>query len=574
MRNMKVGVKLLIMTVPLMILLVVVTIASGMRQLHVLREAKEVYFKELAEIEATLITADRDLYQAQLAMQQSEIAKYTGEDNAGFISDYEENLQQSYDAVAKAKAGFGKDDYLFTEYKAEGIDKTNKQLLEAFDADVHAWAAVYNPKTGEGVYDDQLAAFKTARENLNGMEDSLEAYESYIDNKLEGRVKKGVTSMVIVIVIFAVLCAVVMVYVVKYILGSIYEIQKDLRTMADKDLSTAPHINSSSDEFGDLSRSGEELFGSLNEIISNISESANSVAESGKDISELAKVTDSQVGTITDAINDMAQTATQQAHDVSDISMNMDELNGMIDNSRTASEELERASSEIDSVTGAGVEEIEKLTGITQESMQAFTEIFGLIEGITDRANKISMASQLISDIAEQTNLLSLNASIEAARAGEAGRGFAVVAEEIGKLANQSQESAGTINRMLDELHTAIESANRQSDAVKNYVDLQRESVDATKSRFEDIVCAIEKVNVEIESINSINAQMAESFDQVNGLVTNLSASAEENAASSEEIAAIATEVKMSVNDVSVKSDEIRETADNLVSVVNEFELV
>ena len=571
MRNMKVGVKLLIMTVPLMVLLIVVTIASGLRQMSVLRESKKVYYEELAEIEATLITADRDMYQAQLALEKAEVTKYTGEVNPELIDDYKENLQQSYDAVGTAKDAFSQDDYLFTEYKADGIDKTNKELLESFDADVHAWAAVYNPETGEGDYNSQFAAFKTARESLNSMEDSLVAYEEYVDGDLESRIKKGVISMVIVIVVFALICAVIMVYLVKYFISNISGIQKDLRTMADKNLSTVPHLNSSHDEFGQLSRSSEELFGSLNEIIGNISEASNSVAESGKTISELAKNTDSQVGTITDAIGDMAQTATQQAHDVSDISVNMDELNGMIDNSRAASEALELVSGEIDSVTGAGVDEIEKLTNITQESLQAFNEIFGLIEGITDRANQISMASQLISDIAEQTNLLSLNASIEAARAGEAGRGFAVVAEEIGKLANQSQESAGTINQMLDELHGAIENANKQSDAVKNYVELQRESVDATKARFEDIVSAIEKVNSEIGNINSINAQMSDSFDQVNGLVTNLSASAEENAASSEEIAAIATEVKTCVNDVSLKSDEICETADNLVQVVNEF---
>ncbi len=573
MRNLKVGPKLLLMTVPLVVLLVVVTIASGIRQMKVLEDAKDVYYDQLAKIESTLITADRDLYQAQLGLEQAFQLKELGRDTKDAVATYEENYQQCVDAVASLEKKFADDKYLYETYKGNGVEATNKEMLAKFSADLQAWAANYNPKTGEGDYEGQFGYFDTTRENLNGMEDNLASYESYINNKLKSRIKKGIISMIIVIVLFAIICAFVMVYLIRYFLYCIQGISTDLRTMADKNLCAVPHLNSSHDEFGDLSRSSEELYGNLNDIIRNIAGATNTVANSGKDISDLAKNTDSQVGTITDAINDMAQTATQQAHDVSDISMNMDELNRMIDNSRAASDVLERASNDIDHVTGAGVQEIDKLTDITQESLEAFNEIFSLIDGITDRANQISTASQLISDIAEQTNLLSLNASIEAARAGEAGRGFAVVAEEIGKLANQSQESAGTINRMLDELHSAIDNANRQSDAVKEYVDRQRQSVDNTKARFEDIVDAIEKVNGEIENINNINAQMSGSFDTVSELVTNLSASAEENAASSEEIAAIASEVKMRVYEVSEKSEEISDTADNLVNIVNEFVL-
>ncbi len=79
---------------------------------------------------------------------------------------------------------------------------------------------------------------------------------------------------------------------------------------------------------------------------------------------------------------------------------------------------------------------------------QAVTQV----ESLRTSALDIADATGEIAAIADQTNLLALNAAIEAARAGDQGRGFAVVADEVRNLAQRTQETTRTIDRVIERL--------------------------------------------------------------------------------------------------------------------------
>lgn len=105
---------------------------------------------------------------------------------------------------------------------------------------------------------------------------------------------------------------------------------------------------------------------------------------------------------------------------------------------------------------------------------------------------KIRAAVDLITSIAEETNLLSLNASIEAARAGEQGRGFAVVAGQIQKLAEQSNESAGSIADIIGELLKDSENSVHIMEEVQEIMNEQQEKLQATRRQFMEVGDGIE----------------------------------------------------------------------------------
>ena len=84
--------------------------------------------------------------------------------------------------------------------------------------------------------------------------------------------------------------------------------------------------------------------------------------------------------------------------------------------------------------------------------------------------NVIKTLTEDILSIASQTNLLALNASIEAARAGEAGKGFAVVADEIRQLADNSRNTANSIQEISEEVVSSVEQLAVSSDKLLEYV--------------------------------------------------------------------------------------------------------
>ncbi len=85
--------------------------------------------------------------------------------------------------------------------------------------------------------------------------------------------------------------------------------------------------------------------------------------------------------------------------------------------------------------------------------------------------DKINALLQSILGITAQTNLLALNASIEAARAGEAGKGFGVVASEIKNLAESSSGMVENIKTVTDNVSQVVEKLVSDSKLMLEFID-------------------------------------------------------------------------------------------------------
>ena len=171
-----------------------------------------------------------------------------------------------------------------------------------------------------------------------------------------------------------------------------------------------------------------------------------------------------------------------------------------------------------------------------QESKEYNKKVLEALDSLDEKIRAIDTITEAVEGIASQTQLLALNAAIEAARAGDAGRGFAVVAGEVGKLADDSSQSAKEIKQLVDGITGQISELSvnikDEADAIdKNllYATEVLSKSDVISSTLVDNMQSAEKISMltkaqitsivnienEIEKINDVTQQNAAVSEEI-----------------------------------------------------------
>lgn len=325
---------------------------------------------------------------------------------------------------------------------------------------------------------------------------------------------------------------------------SVHNVMSVIGAVAEGDLrSTA--VVMTQDEFGILAMRLNRMISRLREIVDQVQEAGVQVSASSAELSATTKQQDTIMGHQLESINSVVQSV----QDISEVTANLVET----------MQRVATMSQEAAGFASSGQSDLFRMEEAMRRMEDASTGISDKLETINEKAENITTMATTINKVSEQTNLLSLNASIEAEKAGEYGRGFSVVAREIRRLADQTAVSTLDIERMVQEMQSAVSSGIMEMDKFVSEVQRSAEDVAKISMQLTLIIDQVQALSPNFDEVKRAMSNQSENAQQINRAVVQVS----------EEM----RQIKKSLHETYTSIAQLNETAQGLHDEVSHFQV-
>lgn len=379
---------------------------------------------------------------------------------------------------------------------------------------------------------------------------------------------------VVLYVVFAVICAV---YIITSVSIPVKKATRQLNSIINSiesgegDL-TLRVVSKSKDEIGQMVRGINHFIDSLHHIMRDVKGYS---AELQGAVDEV----NGQVTSVTENVNDTSAATEELSASMEEVSATSFGINEQITGVNEAvvqmqeeAEEFAQYAAEVQQRANELKENANTSKENTRDMMLEMTEVLKASMENSKKVTRINELTNDILDISSQTNLLALNASIEAARAGEAGKGFAVVAEEIRVLADNSRETANSIQDISKMVTGAVAELSQNSNEMLQYVNqtvlVDYESMVDTGVRYDEDASkfgtVLQHFSKETEELRNIMRQMVDSINSI-------SLTIDDSAKAVESVATGAAELVDSMNSINSNMDINTQISNTLQEEVNRF---
>lgn len=279
-----------------------------------------------------------------------------------------------------------------------------------------------------------------------------------------------------------------------------------------------------------------------------------------KRLKQIAHILTSSASGIADASKEQETSIVNQEKTTREISLAANEISSTAKELAVTMNEVSLAAGQTSDLAIKGKDSLNEMETIMHHMVDASEKIGYKLAILSEKAKNITNVITTITKVADQTNLLSLNASIEAEKAGEYGRGFAVIAREIRRLADQTALATLNIEKMIEEIMSAVSSSVMGVDDFSQEIRKGVGDIRNVSGHFATIISQVQADIKRFEIVNQGMQAQSSGAVQINEAIAQLSQTARQTSESIHQFHKTVQELNQAANELNILKPFASET--------------